>query len=158
MSNKIKKVFNTKPFYFILGALIFGTIGVSAATYFESNAVTYDNTESGLTSTNVQGAIDELYQKANSSNINSSKLKDLVVTTGSGLYEDEYEDGRYIYRGNYVDNYIIFNNEEWRILSLEKDGTLKIIRQQAVSNSIYGTMQWGGNNTWAISKINTYLN
>ena len=25
------------------------------------------------------------------------------------------------------DNYITFNNEEWRILSIEKDGTMKII-------------------------------
>lgn len=154
MSNKIKKVINTKPFYFILGALIFGTIGVSAATYFPSNDVTYDNTESGLKSTNVQEAIDELYQKANSSTINSSKLKDLVVTTGSGLYEDEYEAGRYIYRGNYVDNYITFNNEEWRILSLEKDGTLKIVGTQSIGD----TLQWGYNNSWTNSKVNTYLN
>ena len=41
--------------------LIFGTAGVYAATYFPSDDVTYDNSESGLSSTDVQGAIDELY-------------------------------------------------------------------------------------------------
>ena len=60
MKNKVKKIFNNKIFTFILGGIVFSSISVMAATYFESNAVTYDNTESGLTSTNVQGAIDEL--------------------------------------------------------------------------------------------------
>ena len=45
----------------IIGILLCGTISVIAATYFPSTDVTYDNTESGLSSTDVQGAIDELY-------------------------------------------------------------------------------------------------
>ena len=49
---------------FILGALIFGSTGVIAATLLANN-VSYDNTNSGINSTNVQGAIDELYTKAN---------------------------------------------------------------------------------------------
>ena len=61
---QIKKIFKNRIFIFILGGLIFGTVGVYAATYFPSNNVTYDNSESGLTSTDVQGAIDELYLKA----------------------------------------------------------------------------------------------
>ena len=66
MKNKVKKIFNNKIFTFILGGIVFSSISVMAATYFESNAVTYDNTESGLTSTNVQGAIDELYNTCSS--------------------------------------------------------------------------------------------
>ena len=53
-----------------------------------------------------------------------------VVTSGDGLYEDQYEDGRYIYRGSNPDNYIQFNNELWRIVAKETDGTYKIVRDE----------------------------
>ena len=53
-----------------------------------------------------------------------------VVTSGDGLYEDQYEIGRYIYRGSNPDNYIQFNNELWRIVAKETDGTYKIVRDE----------------------------
>ncbi len=56
------------------------------------------------------------------------ELKELVTTEGDGLYEDTYEPGRYIYRGAAPDNYITFNNEQWRIIAVETDDTLKIVR------------------------------
>ena len=150
----MKKILKNRCFLCLLTAIIVGTVSVSAVTYFPSNQTTYDNKASGLNATNVQDAIDELYKKAASSTINSSKLKDLVVTTGSGLYADEYEEGRYIYRGNYVDNYITFNNEEWRILSIEKDGTIKII-----GNGVGEELYWGSsNNNWLNSNVNKYIN
>ncbi len=58
-----KKIFKNRIFIFVLGVFIASSISVLAATYFESSAVTYDNTKSGLSSTNVQGAIDELYNE-----------------------------------------------------------------------------------------------
>ena len=143
----------------VIGIILCSIVGVCAVTYFPSNQTTYDNKASGLNATNVQDAIDELYKKADSSTINSSKLKDLVVTTGSGLYADEYEEGRYIYRGNYVDNYITFNNEEWRILSIEKDGTMKIINLTGTGETSSGTTHWNSSsNNWLNSRVNTYLN
>ena len=57
-------------------------------------------------------------------------ITDDVVTTGDGLYEDQYETGRYIYRGSEPNNYIQFNNELWRIVAKETDGTYKIIRDE----------------------------
>ena len=54
---KIKKIFKSRAFIFVTTALVFSTIGVSAATYFPSNDVTYDNKESGLKSTDVQGRL-----------------------------------------------------------------------------------------------------
>ena len=66
MKNKIKKVFKNRIFICILTALITGTISVYAVTYFPSNQVTYDNTTSGLKSSDVQGAIDELYNTCSS--------------------------------------------------------------------------------------------
>ena len=59
------------------------------------------------------------------------------VTEGDGLYEDEYEEGRYVYRGSNPNNYITFNNETWRIISKEADGTYKIIRNDVLSNRAY---------------------
>ena len=61
--NKLKE--NSKIIVaFILGLIISGT-GVYAATIlFASNQVSYDNTSSGLTSTDVQAALDEIYTTA----------------------------------------------------------------------------------------------
>ena len=59
-----------------------------------------------------------------------------VVTSGDGLYEDQYETGRYIYRGSEPNNYIQFNNELWRIVAKETDGTYKIIRDELLPQNL----------------------
>ena len=64
---KIKELFkkNIKLVIgFIIGGIVFGTIGVYAATALLSQSVYYNNSTSGASSTNVQGALDELYTKA----------------------------------------------------------------------------------------------
>ena len=151
MRNKFKKVLKNRIFIFVLGGLIFGTVGVCAATYFPSNQVTYDNKTSGLESTDVQGAIDELYNACFPPTIigGDGLLENVdVVTSGDG----------YIYKGKNVNNYVTFNDEKagWRIISIENDGTIKIIR-----NSSIGNMTWdsSNNNNWARpASLNTYLN
>ena len=66
-----------------------------------------------------------------------------VVTSGDGLYEDQYEDGRYVYRGSEPNNYIRFNNELWRIIAKEADGTYKIIRDEVLpQNANYTPMAY----------------
>jgi len=56
-------------FVFIFVFLI--TITVTAASYlYTGNEVSYDNSKSGLTSIDVQGALDELYTKCNNSTTN----------------------------------------------------------------------------------------
>lgn len=67
----------------------------------------------------------------------AGQLEKDIVTSGVGLYIDAYEDDRYIYRGQDPNNYIKFNDELWRIIAIEPDDTLKIIRQESI-----GTMQW----------------
>ena len=59
------------------------------------------------------------------------------VTEGDGLYEDKYEEGRYIYRGQNPDNYIEFNGELWRIIAKETDGTYKIIKNDVLANRAF---------------------
>ena len=60
-----------------------------------------------------------------------------LVESGDGLYEDSYEAGRLIYRGQNPNNYITFNNETWRIIAKETDGTYKIIRNDVLANRAY---------------------
>ena len=57
-----------------------------------------------------------------------------IVESGDGLYEDSYEEGRLIYRGQNPNNYIMFNDELWRIIAKETDGTYKIIRNDVLPN------------------------
>ena len=79
-----------------------------------------------------------------------------VVTSGDGLYEDQYEDGRYIYRGSNPDNYIRFNNELWRIIAKEADGTYKIIRDEILpQNANYTPMAYDVENH-RLTENNTY--
>ena len=161
MKEKLRKIVKSRIFIFVCAALLFGSIGVSAATYFPSVDVTYDNKESGLVSTDVQGAIDELYVKAQQvSSGSDDKVEDMggTVSSGDGLYADSYESGRYFYRGKNPNNYITFNGEKagWRIISIEPDGTIKIMRTANDGNRAWDS---SNNNDWARpSSLNTYLN
>ena len=162
MKERTKEFLKNRIFIFILGGLLFGSIGVTAATYFPSNEVSYDNTESGLSSTNVQGAIDELYNTCTGSSVPGAGGEILdkvsVVTSGDGLYIDEYGDGNYTYKGANPKNYVTFNNEKagWRILSINIDGTIKILR----TNFLNPGRAWdtNGSANWETASLNTYLN
>jgi len=61
------------------------------------------------------------------------------------LYKNEYEDERYIYKGLNPDNYITFNNESWRILSIEKDGTLKIAKKDNIGRRTFDSRGYRDN-------------
>ena len=130
---------------------------VSAVTYFNSKNITYDNSTTGMSSTNVQDAVDELYSACFPSTPSGDQILENVeiVTSGDGLYKDEYEEGRYIYKGTNPNNYITFNNETWRIISIESDKTIKIMREESIGNRPWdnGDVHW----TLPVS-INLYLN
>ena len=86
----------------------------------------------------------------------SDDLKELAVTEGDGLYADEYESGRYIYKGANPNNYITFNNETWRILSIDGDGRIKIVRDELLPSKVFDSTN--SNNWDRPSDIKTYLN
>lgn len=172
MFRKVVSFFKKNILGIIIGGVIFGSVSVLAATYFPSNQVTYDNGTSGLSSNNVQGAIDELYN-----NINTKCSSGLTVNVAgknieivascpqkdscSGLFQDANDKNRFIYRGATPNNYLTFNGEEagWRIISYESDKTLKIIRDTSI-----GKMQWNSDTTeyyntiWENATLKTYLN
>ena len=57
-----------------------------------------------------------------------------VVTTGDGLYADTTEDGRYIYRGANPNNYIKLGSDMYRIIAVESDNTLKVIKNGSIGS------------------------
>ena len=149
---KIKDFFKCYLPGFLLGIISACTISVIAATYFPSNDVTYDNTESGLTSTNVQGAIDELYTECTKEPTTGE-----TIIEDAGLEKDPYE-CRYFFTGANPNNYITFNDEKagWRIISVECDGTIKIMRTASIGNQTWDTLM--SNNWGRPASLNTYLN
>ena len=78
-----------------------------------------------------------------------------VVTTGDGLYADEYEPGKYTYKGANPNNYITFNNEIWRIISKDSSGLIKIMRNESIGNQAWDA---DNSNDWETSDIKSYLN
>ena len=152
MKEKTKEFLKKYLIGFILGFVSVGIVAVYAETYFPSNDVTYDNRESGLTSTNVQGAIDELYGVCFPSKTGSDIITDLVEINTDELYKDDKENIRYY--GKNPDNYVSFNNELWRIIGVI-DGKIKIIRNESI-----GSKAWASNgyNNWNNSDLKSYLN
>lgn len=154
MNKKIKKILKNRILFFILGGLIFGTIGVSAATYFASSDVTYDNKESGISSTNVQGAIDELYSACfPPSQSAPDTIIYLLPNKPDELYKDEH--GNIRYYGANPNNYVSFNNELWRIIGVI-DGKMKIVKCISIGEEQYGNSAYYSN--WDDSVIKTFVN
>ncbi len=79
-----------------------------------------------------------------------------LVSSGDGLYEDQYENGRYIYRGQSPNNYVQFNNELWRIIAKETDGTYKIIRDELLPQNAGYTMIAFDSEEYRSHENNTY--
>ena len=71
------------------------------------------------------------------SNTAAEMLKAKVVTRGDGLYEDAYETGRYIYRGASPDNYIKLGDDMYRIIAVESDNTLRVIKKDDIGDMIF---------------------
>ena len=55
-------------------------------------------------------------------------LKTKATSSGNGLYKDIYQNNRYVYKGINPNNYLKLNNVLYRIVAIEPDGTLKIIK------------------------------
>ena len=136
---------------FVIGIVVCGGVSVIAATYFPSNQVTYENTESGMQATDVQGAIDELY-KTCTANPALDVIEDLVSTNTNELYKDEHGDIRYY--GKTPNNYVSFNNELWRIIGVI-DGKIKIIRNESIGEYAWAS---NGSNNWDNASLKSYLN
>lgn len=94
--------------------------------------------------------------KDNSITISELRDKYCNTTEEDGLYIDIYEEGKCIYKGTNPNNYITFNDELWRIVSIESDNSIKIIKSDPLENHMaYDT---SGKTGFAESTLSEYLN
>ncbi len=65
----------------------------------------------------------------------SSKTED-EISKGSGLYktEDDYGGTSYIFRGQVDNNYVHFANQDWRILRVNGDGTIRLMLKDKLAD------------------------
>ena len=98
----------------------------------------------------------------NKSNVVVNYQMPSLTSSGDGLYESSTEPGRFIYRGANPNNYITLNegtasspsNVTYRIMSYEKDGTIKVIRDTST-----GKIAWDSNSSNTRQNTNnTYCN
>ena len=68
-----------------------------------------------------------------------------VVSEGDGLYNNG--DGTYTYKGANPNNYIKLGTDTYRIMEIDKDGNLKVIRENTIS------LQWDPGYSTSISGI-----
>ena len=73
-----------------------------------------------------------------------------IVTSGDGLYASQVEPGRLIYRGANPNNKIMLKEDNsnetlYRIVSYEPDGTIKVVRDEAISKNGINSIAWDDN-------------
>ena len=155
-------------------AIIISAISVYATTTYigGGNILTYNNTNSGLNSTNVQDALDELYKVQQTGcpigytceetaagtivNLYNNGTKTSVTTAGDeeitqvtseGLMQDSF--GNIRYYGADPNNYVTFNGETagWRIISIgtvyaDENDTEGETRIKLIRNTSIGNYSW----------------
>lgn len=142
MRNKIKEFIKKYIPGFLIGTFLCGMVNVYAESYFPSINTTYDNSDSGMSSTNVQDALDELY------NFCMPKAGEQIIEDNN-LEKDPYE-CRYFFTGASPNNYITFNGEDagWRILSVECDNSIKIVRNDYINSTVYYWDSYNNYSNW----------
>ena len=80
---------------FVLGALIFGSIGVVSAYTIFANDIGYTPKDTSWEVDNVKDAIDDLYSKANISEKNVEDFYFIVWTVDNGFYFSNYQNYKY---------------------------------------------------------------
>ncbi len=71
-------------------------------------------------------------------------LTDAQIKAGSGLYATQDDSGTsYIFRGQVDNNYVKFGDQEWRILRVNGDGTVRLmLKDKLTNNSKYNYYTW----------------
>jgi len=83
---------------------------------------------------------------------------DGTVSSGAGLYADGFNAARYIYVGADPNNYVSFNGELWRIVSIEADGAIKLVDYSFSKTYAYSSSTKTYSGTFSRTKLYTYLN
>ena len=100
------------------------------------------------TLTNLSGGVNVL---KNNTVINDT---DYTKTTQDGLYylKRNNEENTFYFRGTNVNNNITFANKEWKIVRINKDGSIKLVLNDSIGTSTYNNIDTTLN-TWYNSNI-----
>ncbi len=118
-----------------------GTVTINKATgtttcmnlYFKENGTFY--------CTSIDGKSMKCNKESSTTKeITTSDLIKNVVTSGDGLYADSTETGRYVYKGKDPNNYITLGSDTYRIIAVESDGTLKVIKNGSIGDIAFDTV------------------
>ena len=98
--------------------------------------------------TNLSGGVNVL---KNNTVINDT---DYTKTTQDGLYylKRNNEENTFYFRGTNVNNNITFANKEWKIVRINKDGSIKLVLNDSIGTSTYNNIDTTLN-TWYNSNI-----
>ena len=121
----------------IIGITISIGIGVSAVA---TKDITYDNSKSGLTSTNLQGAIDEIYEKAKPTEFKVGDYVSMTPTKTTFTVPMTLT--------GYTSNHTINPSELnlWRVIRINSDNTVDMVSEYVSSVSVYFKGQTGYQN------------
>lgn len=76
--------------------------------------------------------------------------KNKIVNEGNGLY---FDDNNYIFKGQVNNNYVYYSGLLWRIVKINKDGSIKLISEEVLT-SLY----WDNTDNFEDSTLNNWLN
>ena len=146
----MKKIFKNNLFTFIIGGIIFGTIGVGATALYNANQVSYNDG-------NVKDALDELYSNLDVSAVSSTKeLFSYMGPTSSGV-ASSFVTKSYKYKEEDINNgykYLVFTSSSAGATSLMYDqiSSLNIPKGiLLVSNNSYGNTLSNGSIVYIIN-------
>ena len=88
----------------------------------------YNNNDSYLYIPNINCG-----DKYKTKNLHDTIISDNLVTTGNGLYQINDE---YVFKGDNINNYISINKVIFRIISINEDGTIRIIEEKKKSENM----------------------
>ena len=111
-----------------------GDVSGGATIVYQSNEVGYDNTSSGMASTNVQAALDELYQKASKCPNTSFKLGDYFsLTPTASTYTVKTS------TTGYTSDQTITPSELtlWRVIDIHSDESVDAVSEYGSSTNVY---------------------
>lgn len=135
LKNNIKLVIGI-----ILGIIVAGSMGVYASSILSSKDIEYSNTSSKLVSTNVQGAIDEIYEKIKPTNF---KVGDYVQMTPT---KTTFNIPKTL--TGYDSNQTINPSELnlWRVIKINDDKTVDMVSEYVSSEYVHFEGQTGYQN------------
>ena len=138
---KLKRIINKKNVLFLVLGIITSIVPTyyAAETLFASDEVSYSNTASQLVSTDVQGALDELYSLANNPRV--LPVPDTPFELGDYFTMVPDASTYTITAGTtgYTSDQTITPNELtlWRIIDIHSDGSVDAVSEYVSSTSVY---------------------